>query len=47
METTEYDLIEHIDPDWKDHFLTVDLALAFYSELDPALVAQAFKELQA
>ena len=23
-------LIEEIDPDWKDHFLTVDQALEFY-----------------
>ena len=37
-------LITEIDPDWKDHFLTVDIAVEFYQ--DTVVMDEALKVLQ-
>ena len=38
-------LVEEVDPDWKDHFLTIDSAMEFYQDSKP--MDAALKELQA
>ena len=43
-EPTRADIIQHIDPDWRDHFITLDEAYEFYS-LNQYLIEEAIKEL--
>lgn len=39
------EVVEHIDPDWRDHFLDVDDAAEFYRWYSPDEWRQAVKEL--
>jgi hypothetical protein len=38
--------LNEIDPDWQDHFQDVDLALDFYTSMDPKEFLKALKASQ-
>ncbi len=38
--------MEEVDPDWKDHFTDVDLALDFYTGMDPKEFLRTLKATQ-
>lgn len=41
------DIVEWLDPDWRDHFTDTDQAAAFYRQYAPEQWAQAIKECQS